>query len=227
MRYIRRKIIKSEEIIGMLSIQYSQTLADYVRFYAPYLPKIGLYHGRIGVLLALKLGNIYRENKILEDSVNWLFESIIDQVDDRLPLGMEDGLVGVAYGISLLNQHTSMNLDLNDVLAEIDSRIMLFDPRRIQDTSFRSGLKGIMAYVSLREQEGRLTSLDSMYRYELSIQMQAKSLGLDCCNAWQMLLADLEVPKYSDSSYEDNPIYLSGGSSYFLLKSYDSLLSHQ
>lgn len=207
-------------------MSYSSKIADYVRFYSAYLPTIGLYHGRMGVLLALRLYGLQNKDKLFEETATWLLEDVMERVDDRLPVGMEHGLVGIAFGVTLLHRYAGMEADLNDVLAEVDQWIMGFDVRRMEDVSFRSGLMGVVAYVNLRMSCGNLTSLDAQYLHELSMRCQSLALSPQA-GAWQLFLTDLDVPAFAATDYENKSIALCGGSSYYLLKSYDALLSCQ
>lgn len=200
--------------------------ADYIRFYSPYLPTIDLYHGKMGCLLAMHLYGLQVKSHLYLESADWLLEDVLDHIDERLPLGMEHGLIGLAFGVSLLQRYGEMEVDLNEVLAEIDERIMQFDPRRIKDVSFRSGLLGVMAYLQLRKQCGVVTSIDTQYIHEINDRCQQLNTELSK-DSWTILLTDLFPPTFLPSNHENKAITLDGGSSYFILKSYDALLPRQ
>lgn len=199
-------------------------IVENLSFYCGYLPTNNLYEGKMGVLLALALYAKNSNDTIFNDQVIWLFEQIINNLDYQSGIRMEDGLVGVAYGIVLLHLIGIVDGDLDDALAEIDARIMEYDPRRMQDHSFRRGVGGIVAYVKLRSSiDPRLRTFDVRYLQDLHQSYLQLNEGKRISSPTQ-LLDNLDTPSFAAIDFAGKPIWLSGGLSYYLFKKYNALL---
>lgn len=206
-------------------LQLLQALAEHLSFCCGYLPTINLYEGKIGALLALALHAKSVGDTIYEEQVIWLFERIVDEIDCRLGIGIEDGLAGVGYGMTLLFQLGAVAGDLDDALAEIDERIMEFDPRRIKDLSFRHGLRGVMAYVRLRQSiNPAMHTFDISFLQELEQRCSEIDGGVPDIRP-DGLLAHLDRPSFEMADFSGKSLGLSGGLSYYLLRAHNALLS--
>lgn len=195
---------------------------NYIRFYSSYLPSLGLYNGKVGCLLAMYLHGKKHNDSMCLQTCDWLMEDIMDNINESLPLNMENGLIGIAMGITILQSYGGLPVDLNDVLYDIDKNIMRYDPRRIEDTSFRMGLLGITSYIEQRMNCGIISSIDSQYIEE--IKTRCTYYNITPYNSIKksplsQLIDDLTPPDFIPSDYEHKPISLSSGSSYFLLQS--------
>ena len=156
-------------------------------------------------------------DKILKDFAWDLYEDVFNNITSDMPIGIESGLAGIGYGTTLLKQLDFVNCDLNDILPDVDKKIMEHDPRRIPDLTFHNGLYGIMCYIAFREKiEGGISTFDEQYIQELRYRM---SNQYDKSSYQNMnILEFLHEPEFEMTEYVDHPLCLDGGSSYFILK---------
>lgn len=185
------------------------------------LRDIGLYHGKMGVTLALYL-YAHKEGLKYVNEFAWdLLQEVYAGLNETLPVGIEYGLSGIGYGISLLKNYGIFNCDLDNVLYDIDQKIMAYDPRRISDFSYRTGAWGLYNYICLRmDIEGKINSFDLQYLQELQ-QVLAVVPTSSNGKPYKILWEDLQAPDWDSSEVYCKPIGIDGGLAYFLINNLD------
>jgi hypothetical protein len=111
---------------------------------------MGLYHGKMGVILFFARYGRYTGNSLYDDFAGELLDDIYEDIHAEVPIDFENGLCGIGWGIEYLLQNGFMEGDSDDALSEIDQKIMERDIRRMTDQSFRTGLAGISCYIQMR-----------------------------------------------------------------------------
>lgn len=181
------------------------------------LRDISLYHGRTGIVFALYAYAQKKEDENLKEYAWDLLQTVYKGIYDNQPYGLEWGLAGIGYGVTLLKKYGIFDCDLNNVLYEIDQKIMAYDPRRISNFSFRNGALGIHSYLCLRQSvENSLRSFDTTYLHELQMQIQ-NNHRFDHEILHRDVLHDLQLPQWDISEYADKALGLDAGMAYFLL----------
>ena len=113
-------------------------ITDYLLLKSPYIQDIGFFHGKMGIAVALYVYANRYHDQLIEEYAWDLFLQVYDGVHVDMPIGLECGLAGIGYGTTLLCELGLMKCDLNEILVDVDARIMERDPRRITDFSVRS-----------------------------------------------------------------------------------------
>lgn len=124
--------------------------ADLLLLNVSCLGNIGLYHGKMGWVLFFCQYARLTGCSMYEDFAGELFDEISEDLNTELSYSLEDGLCGIGWGVEYLVQNGFMEGDTDDILKEIDARIMMYDPSRIMNRSMRKGLAGILYYVTIR-----------------------------------------------------------------------------
>lgn len=196
--------------------QELQKITDYLLLKSSFIQDIGLFHGKMGIVLALYLYADKCQDKLLQEYAWELFQQIHEHVHTDMPVGLEYGLAGIGYATTLLYKHGLVDCDLNDVLSAVDSKIMERDPRRMTDLSVRTGAGGVLSYIRLRGTIGEpLTSFDKLYLTELrqtTISIKGNELPSN-------LMDILRQPSFTLEEYVEKPWGIDEGSAYYLLKS--------
>lgn len=190
-------------------------IVDYLLFYSPYIKDVGLFHGKMGIVVALyAYANRYGD-KLLEEYAWDLLQQVYDGVHTDMPVGLENGLAGIGHGTTLLQKQGFVDCDLNAILADIDAKIMERDPRRISDYSVRTGAGGLLLYLAFRQEvSGSLLTFDSQYLAELQSAMTNKPILKPSMN----IIDILNAPTFAAGDYIEKPVGIDGGSAYFILK---------
>lgn len=136
------------------------------------LQNLGLYRGKMGIILFFYHYAQYSRNIIYKDFANVLIDELCDELTTQLPATFDDGLCGIGWGFEYLIHHNFIDGDSNEVLQEFDLKIMERNIKRINDLSFDTGLAGIVYYVysrliSAKSKEKRVSSFDSIYLSDL------------------------------------------------------------
>ena len=190
-------------------------IVDYLLLSSPYMHDIGLFHGKMGVVIALYLYSAKYRDELISDYAWDLLQHIYDNINSNMPIGLEYGLAGIGYGTTILYKHGLVDCDLNSILVDVDSKIMVHDPRRIKDMSIRSGVEGLMQYIALRKSTGEpFETFDAQYLTELyATASPIASIFQD-----KSIMSILNAPTFSIEEYTEKPLGIDGGSAYYILK---------
>lgn len=178
---------------------------------------ISLYHGKMGIVLTLYLYAREQGRTDWEELAWDLLQSVYAQLEENLPYNIENGLAGIGYAVTLLKRNRIFDADLNNILWNIDQKIMSYDPRRFKDFSFRKGALGICSYLQLRQKvETRLNSFSQSYFHELHETLVKNGINLEKSIQYS-LKDDLTMPSWNIQEYLDHELGIDSGISYYLL----------
>ena len=190
-------------------------IVDYQLLYSPYMRDIGLFHGKMGVVIALYMYSTKYHDELISEYAWDLFQQIYDGIYSNMSIGLEDGLAGIGYGTTILYKRGLVDCDLNSILVDVDSKIMEHDPRRMKDLSIRSGVGGLIQYIALRKSTGEpFETFDAQYLSELYVTAAPVISNYQETG----LMNILNVPSFSIEEYTEKPLGIDGGSSYYILK---------
>lgn len=191
-------------------------IANYILLHGRYQRNIGLFHGKAGIMLTMFLFSQKTGISVYHDFAEDLFDDVQNQLYDNMPIGMENGLAGIAYAMSYLANKNILSFDQNEILSDIDNKIMSVDPRRITDLSFNTGALGIWIYINERMKcKEVLTSIDGQYIGELKDILKE---GYSSNTSEFNLLERLQKPTFSIHEYEKQKLDIDEGVAYYLLK---------
>ncbi len=204
-------------------MQITTGLVNYLALQAIQTSNSGLYHGRMGLILSLYCYGVVDNNNnlcvfasdILQNSTGGYYDGDIS---------IENGLSGLGLGFTLLYKAGMFEDDLNDILYEIDKKIMSVDPRRMEDFSFRKGALGVLFYIKTRFSADQVcVSLHKDYIKELEAHIKEKNFG---AVKYNMLFESLRQPAWDMNDYLEKDAGIDNGSAYFLMNcSYDKVFS--
>lgn len=191
-------------------------IANYLILHGRYQNNPGLFRGKAGTMLTMFLFSQKTGISVYHDFAEDLFDDVQKQLYDNMPIGMENGLTGIAYSMSYLANNNILAFDQNEILSDIDNKIMSVDPRRITDLSFNTGALGIWIYINERMKcKEVLTSIDAQYIGELKDILKE---GYSSNTSEFNLLERLQKPTFSIYEYEKQRLDIDGGAAYYLLK---------
>jgi hypothetical protein len=125
-------------------------IARHLIMNASFLSNLGLYHGKMGIVLFFSHYARSTGNELYNDFAGELLDEIYEEIHTGIPVEFEAGLCGIGWGIEYLLQNGFMEGESNEILDEVDKKIMEWDLRRITDQSFKTGLEGITCYMQKR-----------------------------------------------------------------------------
>ena len=200
--------------------QKIKKIADYLLLRSSYIQEFGLFHGKMGVVVALYMYSSKYNDKLMEEYAWDLFQQVYDKVHIDMPVGLETGLAGIGYGTTLLYKYGLVSCDLNEILMDVDSKIMERDPRRMSDLSARTGLGGILQYIALRQIISEpLLTFDRQYLTELDNAV-ADNASLNTMCQLHEITDLLAKPQFNIDGYIEKPLGIDDGCAYYILNDY-------
>lgn len=112
-----------------------------------FVPDVGLWNGKMGIVLAFAHLYKYTHNEIFYDCMSGLLDEVVENIYKGLEMGLASGFAGIGWGLEYLLQNGLVEGDGVEVCEEIDKKIMAFDVRRMDDVSLENGLEGLLHYV--------------------------------------------------------------------------------
>ncbi len=144
------------------------------------LTDLGLYRGKMGIVLYFCIYSRCRNEKIYEDYAGELLKNIFDEINIHLPFFFDDGLCGIGWTIEYLAQNNYLIIDTNEILFDLDRFVMQVNPMRVVNSGLDKGLAGLVKYILVRlSSHARSTSIpfDKEYLsrlYEFIMQKKEK-----------------------------------------------------
>jgi hypothetical protein len=127
-----------------------QRIARYLMLHGSFCNNIGLLNGKTGIAVFFYHYARYTKKRIYDDFAGELFDEIYKDIHVNIPVNFKDGLCGIAWGVEYLIRNKFVEGNSNDILEDLDKRIMEWDVRRITDCSLETGLSGIACNVISR-----------------------------------------------------------------------------
>nr|WP_302829740.1 alpha-1,2-fucosyltransferase [uncultured Bacteroides sp.] len=131
---------------------------------------LGLYNGKMGLIIFFYHYARLFNNPWYEEYAAGLLDELYEDIHWELPVNFSSGLCGIGWGIEYLVQQGFVSGCTDDVLSDLDKKVMERDLRRIEDASLASGLRGIACYVASRLLSSRdsfALPFDAQYLREL------------------------------------------------------------
>lgn len=130
--------------------EYLYRIARHLIVNSSYTDKLGLYDGKMGIVIFFAHFARYIQKKIYDDYAGKLLDEVYAEIHTETPINFRNGLCGIGWGMEYLLQNNFLEGNSNEVLAGIDEKIMERDPLRICDNSFETGAAGILFYIVTR-----------------------------------------------------------------------------
>lgn len=176
----------------MMNFNLEEKLLHQILLRSSSLKDLGLYHGKIGVVVFLYLYSKIKSNSIYEDVANEMLDDVLSVMNKQLVIGLSSGISGIGWSIEFLIQNEHIEGDTLEICEELDSFIMEKDIRRIKDYSLETGLAGILAYVLIHifgvsKQHDGIYPFDEMFLNDLYLVSQEGINNVVCQRAKQLM----------------------------------------
>lgn len=140
-----------------------------------------ILRGKCGLVIMLLLWLKHTGNRFFEHMAEAYLNQIYEELSTYLDMNFRDGLMGIGWGIEYLLQNGLIYGDSNEILEEIDAKVMSIRWERVKDHSLATGLRGVIAYVTARIKGCILSNNKVVFDQDLfnSLQIAAKNLLLN------------------------------------------------
>ncbi len=154
-------------------------IAQYLTLHANQTNNLGLLHGKMGIVIFFYHYSSFTKDKLYSRFAGDLLDDIYEEITTIYPLDFKDGLSGIAWGMEYLIRNKFVGGDPDELLENLDKRIIERDVRKITDTSLEKGLLGLGHYIIARylpnQKISPVISMD--YVYELFISLVNNNSG--------------------------------------------------
>ncbi|WP_033886511.1 lanthionine synthetase LanC family protein, partial [Bacteroides faecichinchillae] len=127
-----------------------QRTARYLMLHSSFTSNIGLFEGKMGIILFFMNYSRYTKCKRYEKFAGELIDEIYAEIHIDCSPNFGNGLAGIGWGMEYLIRNHFVKADPDEVLKALDNQILERDVRRVKDFSMENGLKGIATYVISR-----------------------------------------------------------------------------
>lgn len=128
--------------MGKVNEALLKRIADHQMLHGSFRRDLGVLNGKMGIVLFFFHYARYTGRVLYEDFAGEMLEEVIQELHSDLPIRFSDGLCGIGWGVEYLIQNAFIEGDSDEILEDLDQKIMEWDPRRATDLSFESGLEG-------------------------------------------------------------------------------------
>lgn len=127
-----------------------QQIVNHLIINSSFLTDLSLYHGKTGIVLFLYNYARYTKNPIYEEFAGELLDEIFQEIHDNIGLDFENGLSGIGWGVLYLIKNQFITGDPNEILEDIDMKMMEVNLLKVRNNSLKRGIAGFSVYLSYR-----------------------------------------------------------------------------
>lgn len=122
----------------------------------------GLMHGKMGICIFLYNFSQKTENKNYEDFAGELLDDVFKEINSQTSFDFENGLAGIGWGIEYLVKNGFVEGDTDEVLAEIDQKLLeIIGSPSHMTLNLLSGILGIGIYFLSRRKKAETNNYES------------------------------------------------------------------
>lgn len=125
-------------------------ICNHLLLNSSYLNLLGLQNGKMGSVVFFFHYAGYTQNSLYESYAEELFDEVYEEITKETPYSFANGLCGIGWAIEYLVHQGFIEGNTDDALADIDQRVMLYDPLRLANYTLANGLEGIICYALSR-----------------------------------------------------------------------------
>ena len=134
--------------MSMEQKQFLSDISNHLTLNAPNMSDIGLFQGKMGVVLFFYLYSRYTQSGYYQDFADILLDEVVEELDTSLNISLKNGLSGIGWSLEYLVQNNFIEGDTSEILHDINLTIMnKADFSNCCDFSFESGLSGVVFYI--------------------------------------------------------------------------------
>lgn len=129
-----------------------KAISNHLIVNASNLCNLGLFHGKMGIVLFFVHYARYTGNNLYQDYAGELLDEIFEDIHAGTTLDFENGLSGIGWGILYLLKNHFMEGNPDEILIDIDQKMKEINYSNVKNKSIERGLKGYLYYLKERLQ---------------------------------------------------------------------------
>lgn len=126
-------------------------ISRYLMLHGSFTRNLGLMNGKMGAVLFFYHYAKYTRNPLYRKFAGEMLMEIYDEIDNAYPYNFSDGLCGIAWSMTYLIRNGFVSTDdEQDLLSDLDAKVMEWDVRHLHNTSLETGILGLGHYILSR-----------------------------------------------------------------------------
>lgn len=131
-------------------IRNIKRVENYLILNSSFTNNIGLYNGKAGISLLFFHLARYTKNRLYKSFANEIIGEIFEEIHIDTPIGFAEGLCGIGWSVEYMLENGFVKGDSDEILYDIDSKVMEYNLLRMPDKSIDKGVEGICYYIQSR-----------------------------------------------------------------------------
>lgn len=165
--------MKTEEDIYLLN-----RISNHLLLNASYLSDIGLYNGRMGIVLFFAHYSKYTNQNYYDDFASILLDEIIEDLNYEKTYSFANGLSGIIWGVEYLYENSFIIGEPDFVLCNLYDRINEINIANVKDSSLDFGSLGLLCSLyKSNKRKGKSVIESDCYNSLLFASMNEKMLN--------------------------------------------------
>ncbi len=129
---------------------YLLRIARHLMLHSSSVRELGLYHGKMGIAIFFAHYSRYVGEDIYTDFSRMILDDIIEKTHQNMSYNFEFGLCGIGWGVAHLIENNFMEGNPDELLADIDLKVMEYNLKRIRNINVDQGVLGMGYYIESR-----------------------------------------------------------------------------
>ena len=162
-----------------------QQIANHLIINSSFLTDLSLYHGKMGIVLFFCNYARYTGNSVYEEFAGELLDELFSEIHDGIGVDFENGLSGIGWGILYLLKNNFIVGSPDDILEDIDAKMLEVNLLRLRDLSLERGIAGIVTYLTNRlsvQYEKSCFYADFISDLQKLVVDERLNIGFDLCS---------------------------------------------
>ena len=101
-----------------------EKIANHYLFYGSFHSDLGLYNGKMGMVIFFFHYARYTGNSLYEDFAEEFLNEILESLHTETPISFKRGLAGIGWGMLYLIKQGFMETDIQETFKDMDEKVM-------------------------------------------------------------------------------------------------------
>lgn len=101
-----------------------EKIANHYLFYGSFHSDLGLYNGKMGMVIFFFHYARYTGNSLYEDFAEEFLNEILENLHTETPISFKRGLAGIGWGMLYLIKQGFMETDIQETFKDMDEKVM-------------------------------------------------------------------------------------------------------
>jgi len=188
-----------------MEIRKLEKIADFCILQSSEVGNLGLFSGKIGIIIFMFHYSIYSKKKIYADFAEILIDELFKDIHKKIPLDFDKGLAGIGWGIEYIIKNNFVKGDSYEILGNIDKQLMIWNIKRYENESLECGLEGLFHYILYHLPINKTMKIPFDSEYIKDIEIVATKKAQYCENFDLQNLAQYYVEWIKGGNLNYNP----------------------